>query len=49
MPSASGDDILTTTRLAGVFASVGVRLIAHYVVADGEITKIDGVAIPGAI
>ena len=49
MPSASGDDILTTTRLAGVFASVGVRLIAHYVVADGEITKIDGVAISGAI
>lgn len=37
---ASGDDILTTGRLASVFSSVGVRLRAHYIVADGEITKI---------
>lgn len=38
---ASSDDIVTTGRLAGVFASVGVHLIAHYIVADGEISKID--------
>lgn len=44
VPSASGDDIVTTTRLASVFASVGVRLVAHYIVADGEIAKIDATA-----
>ena len=38
---ASSDDLVTTGRLAGVFASVGVRLVAHYIVADGEISKID--------
>lgn len=38
---ASSDDLVTTGRLAGVFASVGVRLLAHYIVADGEISKID--------
>lgn len=39
--TASVDDIVTTGRLAGVFASVGVRLLAHYIVADGEIARID--------
>lgn len=39
--TASADDIVTTGRLAGVFASVGVRLLAHYIVADGEIARID--------
>ena len=39
--TASGDDLVTTGKLAGVFASVGVRLTAHYIVADGEIAKID--------
>lgn len=38
---ASSDDIVTTGRLTGVFATLGVRLIAHYIVADGEISKID--------
>ena len=45
--NASGDDILTTGRLASVFASVGVHLRAHYVVADGEITKINADAVCG--
>jgi DNA repair protein RadC len=44
---ASNDDMLTTGRLAGIFASVGVNLIAHYIVADGEITKINADAIYG--
>lgn len=43
--TASGDDIMTTGRLLSVFASVGVRLRAHYIVADGEIFKIDTEAI----
>ena len=37
----SRDDILTTGRLVSLFASVGVRLSAHYIVADGEIGLID--------
>ena len=37
---ASKDDLMTTGRLFNLFASVGVRLIAHYVVADGEISVI---------
>ena len=39
--TASGDDIVTTGRLAGVFAGVGVRLIAHYIIADGDIARVD--------
>ena len=31
---------MTTGRLFNLFASVGVRLIAHYIVADGEISVI---------
>jgi DNA repair protein RadC len=34
---ASKDDIMTTGRLFNLFASVGVRLVAHYIVADGEV------------
>ena len=37
----SNDDIMTTGRLFTLFASVGVRLRAHYIVADGEIGVID--------
>ena len=38
---ASKDDLMTTGRLFNLFAGVGVRLVAHYVVADGEISVID--------
>ena len=37
----SKDDIMTTGRLFTLFASVGVRLRAHYIVADGDINVID--------
>lgn len=37
----SKDDIMTTGRLFELFSSVGVRLCMHYIVADGEIEKID--------
>ena len=37
----SKDDIMTTGRLFTLFASVGVRLLAHYIVADGEVGLID--------
>ena len=46
---ASSDDIVTTGRLMGVFASVGVRLRSHYIVADGEIVKIDAEALFGTV
>ena len=39
--TASKDDIMTTGRLFNLFATVGVRLRAHYIVADGEIGRID--------
>lgn len=39
--TASKDDIMTTGRLFNLFASVGVRLVAHYIVADGEVGVID--------
>ena len=45
--TASNDDMVTTGRLAGVFATVGVQLRAHYIVADGEIYKIDAEALFG--
>ena len=35
--SPSKDDVMTTGRLVNLFSSIGVRLHAHYVVADGEI------------
>lgn len=47
--TASGDDIMTTGRLCSVFAGVGVRLRAHYIVADGEICKINAEEIYGNI
>ena len=37
----SKDDMMTTGRLFTLFASVGVRLMAHYIVADGEVGVID--------
>ena len=37
----SKNDIMTTGRLFNLFATVGVRLCAHYIVADGEIGRID--------
>lgn len=39
--SPSKDDVMTTGRLFNLFASVGVRLVAHYIVADGEVGRID--------
>ena len=48
-PTASNDDIVTTGRLVSIFASVGVHLLAHYIVADGEIFKIDADALYGAV
>ena len=36
----SKDDVITTGKLAALFASVGICLRAHYVVADGEIKRI---------
>ena len=39
--AASKDDLMTTGRLFNLFATVGVRLAAHYIVADGEIGVID--------
>ena len=38
----SKNDIMTTGRLFNMFATVGVRLCAHYIVADGEVGRIDG-------
>ena len=37
----SKDDIMTTGRLFTLLASVGVKLVSHYVVADGEIGRIE--------
>ena len=37
----SKDDVMTTGRLFTMFASVGVRLCAHYIVADDEIGRIE--------
>lgn len=39
--SASKDDIFTTGRLYNLFGSVGIKLMAHYIVADGEIGRIE--------
>lgn len=37
----SKDDIMTTGRLFNLFATVGVRLVSHYIVADGEVDRIE--------
>ena len=37
----SKDDIMTTGRLFNMFAAVGVRLCAHYIVADGEVGRVE--------
>jgi DNA repair protein RadC len=37
----SRDDILTTGRLFNILATVGVRLLAHYIVADGEVGRVE--------
>ena len=37
----SKDDIMTTGRLASLFATVGIRLAAHYIVADGDVGRIE--------
>ena len=37
----SKEDVMTTGRLMNVFGTVGVKLVAHYVVADGEIERIE--------
>ena len=39
--SPSKDDVMTTGRLVNLFSSVGMRLHAHYVVADGEIGRVE--------
>ena len=39
--SPSKDDIMTTGRLFNLFATVGVRLCAHYIVADGMVGRIE--------
>ena len=39
--SPSKDDIMTTGRLFNLFATVGVRLCAHYIVADGAVGRIE--------
>ena len=37
----SKDDVMTTGRLFNLFATVGVRLVCHYIVADGEVDRIE--------
>ena len=37
----SKDDIMTTGRLFNLFATVGVRLVCHYIFADGEVERIE--------
>lgn len=38
----SKDDIASTKQLEALFATVGIELLKHYVVADGDIGVIDG-------
>ena len=40
-PSPSKDDMMTTGRLFTMLSSVGIHLHAHYIVADGEIGRIE--------
>lgn len=44
----SKDDMMTTGKLFTLFASVGVRLAAHYIVADDEIDVISADILYGA-
>ncbi len=37
----SKDDVMTTGRIFNLFATVGVRLVAHYIVADGDVGRIE--------
>ena len=37
----SKDDVMTTGRLTSLFATVGIRLVAHYIVADGDVGRIE--------
>lgn len=37
----SKDDVMTTGRLVNLFATVGIRLVAHYIVADGDVGRIE--------
>ena len=37
----SKDDVMTTGRLFNLLATMGIRLVAHYIVADGEIERIE--------
>ena len=39
--SPSNDDFTSTRRLSSLFYGAGVRLDAHYIVADGEIGRVD--------
>ena len=41
----SKDDVMTTGRLTMLFSTVGVRLVAHYIVADGEVGRIEANAV----
>lgn len=38
----SMDDVASTKRLEALFSTVGVKLLKHYVVADGDIGVVDG-------
>lgn len=37
----SKDDVMTTGRLFNLLSAVGVRLAAHYIVADGDVGRIE--------
>lgn len=37
----SKEDISTTKRLCGIFTTARIKFFSHYIVADGEISKID--------
>ena len=39
-PTPSKDDVMATGRLVGVLGSAGIKLVAHYIVADGEVERI---------
>lgn len=39
--SPSKDDMMTTGRLVNIFAGVGITLRAHYIVADGDVGRIE--------
>ena len=41
MAEPSREDIATTKRLCEIFLTAKIRLLAHYIAADGDIQKID--------